>query len=539
MLAQPPALSLRAAAEPGSPVALSAVTRRVAVSGVARPGKLVTLTGSGFRAGMILQARWDSASTRMRVIWVNSAGRFRASIRIPAGSGAGAHKVSLSAVTARQLRVSGGSSSHRLVRAALVAKVAVKVIGVVVVPPPVPPVSAAACGSSLQYRIDHAVTGATLDLTGCAYSLAAPVEISRAVTLLGGTVNAAATGLVVMASNVTISGMTLHGPRYSTNNDHRAVDILGPSTASYISNVRVTGNTISGWDGKGVYARYVDGFTIDGNNIANIYYAGIEGYSVRNGRITGNHVHNIVGTGNAYGIVLTRAYGTLAQYPRSTDVVVSGNLVEDVPHWEGLDTHGGQRIQFVNNTVRRARNAVMIGPSPKASGGLPQYAPLDVIVSGNTIESGVANGSRDVGIYFGGANAGTDVLGSSIELATGAISGNTVTGYGTQSNGDSAAIHAQDTTGLQITGNSVIDASPTAIAIYYNNYGFSVTGNTIRDPWSSSVSWKGAYGIFVHVDYNTGTISGNTFVRGSKSATWVLTRTVVVNAKPHNHVTVN
>jgi hypothetical protein len=40
------------------------------------------------------------------------------------------------------------------------------------------------------------------------------------------------------------------------------------------------------------------------------------------------------------------------------------------------------------------------------------------------------------------------------------------------------------------------------------------------------------------VDYNTGTISENTFDRGTKMATYVLTNNVVVKDYPHNQVTV-
>ncbi len=57
---------------------------------------------------------------------------------------------------------------------------------------------------------------------------------------------------------------------------------------------------------------------------------------------------------NAYGIAVS-AYGG---EPRSSDVTVTGNTVEDVPTWHGLDTHGGLRIAFTNNTVRRASRPV-------------------------------------------------------------------------------------------------------------------------------------------------------------------------------------
>src|SRR5512144_3294128 len=47
---------------------------RVAVRGEAVPGQVVTLVGSGFRAGGILQVRWDRERHRTRLIWVNDRG---------------------------------------------------------------------------------------------------------------------------------------------------------------------------------------------------------------------------------------------------------------------------------------------------------------------------------------------------------------------------------------------------------------------------------------------------------------------------------
>jgi hypothetical protein len=398
--------------------------------------------------------------------------------------------------------------------------------------PPPPPSAPTGCGS-LQARIDSTPTGGTLDLGGCSYTVSTPATITRAMTVQGGSVTASASALLVAASNVTISGMTLRGPGGAGSSNY-AIQVSGPTDGAYLSNITLTGNTISDWDGDGVLARFVDGFTFSGNVISNISYAGIEGYSVRNGRITGNTIRNVTGTGNAYGIALTRGYGGgLAQNPRSSDVEVSGNTIEDVPNWEGLDTHAGQRIRFVNNTIRRCRNPIMVGASRDASGGPGIFAPLDVTVSGNVITDGDVSG-RDVGIYFLGANAGSGVPGSWNELATGVISGNTITGYGEQSNGDSAAIQIRDTSGLQVSGNTITEASPTAIEPYLNNVGFSISGNIITDPWSDSLSY--AYGIYVHGDYNTGAISGNTFRRGTRSARSVLTEDIVVASFPHNTV---
>ena len=157
----------------------------------------------------------------------------------------------------------------------------------------------------------------------------------------------------------------------------------GASATSNVSQITLSDDTISGFDGKGIDANFVDGFTFSFNAISNIWNAGISGTSVKNGHISGNHVFNVVGTPNSYGIILSRAYGSLAVYPRSSDIEVSGNTIEDVRNWDGINTHAGQRLKILNNVVRRSRNAIFVAGMANASGGADVLAPLDVTVSGN------------------------------------------------------------------------------------------------------------------------------------------------------------
>jgi hypothetical protein len=348
-------------------------------------------------------------------------------------------------------------------------------------------------------------------------------------------VNASTTALIVESSDVTISGMTLRGPGYASDASHMAIELLGSGVDGYLDTITVSGNTLTNWDGDGIYARFLDGFIFSANTISNIWYAGIEAYSVQHGQITGNVISNVIGTGNAYGIALTRGYGGgLSQNPRSSDVSVSGNVIEDIPNWEGLDTHAGQRITFTNNTIRRVLSPIMVGGSKDSEDGAFVFAPLQVTVSGNQIASGVTNGTMaGEAIFFGGA-AGS--LGSPTQLATGSISDNTITGYGLQSNGEYSAIKVANTSGLTVTANAILDASPTGIQVYDDNYNFTVSANTITDAWSQSLGY--AIGVYVHDDYNTGLISGNQFVHAGKVAAYVLTRKISIEPFPHNHVTV-
>src|SRR5690606_30430813 len=76
------------------------------------------------------------------------------------------------------------------------------------------------------------------------------------------------------------------------------------------------------------------------------------------GSITNCRIQSITNDGypnnNAYGIELSRREtSNLSSEPRTSDILVSGNVVTDVPTWEGIDTHAGQRIRIIGNTVLR------------------------------------------------------------------------------------------------------------------------------------------------------------------------------------------
>jgi outer membrane biosynthesis protein TonB len=193
-------------------------------------------------------------------------------------------------------------------------------------PTPTPTPAPAAC-ATLQSRIDATPTGGTLNLAGCAYTSGATV--SRSMTVLGATVTVGSgqTAVWVTASNVTLDG--LH--------------ISGGGVAQY-----------------GIAAHSVSGLTIRNSTITDIAYAGIMTLSVSGGTINSNMVQRIgmrlADGDNAYGIAISAYAGE----PPSSNVLVTGNTVEDVPTWHALDTHGGLRITFSSNTVRRCSRALFI-----------------------------------------------------------------------------------------------------------------------------------------------------------------------------------
>ncbi len=435
------------------PAGAATYTPRVVVKGVATPGRLVTLVGSGFRPGGILQVRWDKSPNRMRLIWVNGRGGFLAHLRIPRTAELGSHQVTFGR-PAKGMAVAS-TRSTQLVAQATALSVKIKVRGksgsagnapsptpapatapdpaatpdpastptptptptpapaAAPAPAPTPaPTSAASCGTSLQSRVDATSAGAVLDLTGCTY--AAGATVAKSLTLRGGTVKPArgTPGLLVLASDVTVDGLRVVGPQGTTyDKDEVGIEVQG-TLAAPIRGLTIRNSEIGTLGYGGLYIRHAAGFVVEGNLITDGVYAGIMVISGQGGRIAGNTVQRIgvVGAGangnNAYGIALSRGGGDLATDPRSVDIVVSGNLVEDVPTWHGLDTHGGERITWTGNTVRRSRSAIF--------------------VTGATSPSGYVRNNTIVGWPVGHeilTTSGGDAAATAVNLA---ISGNTI-----------------------------------------------------------------------------------------------------------------
>ena len=130
---------------------------------------------------------------------------------------------------------------------------------------------------------------------------------------------------------------------------------------------------------------------------------------------------------NAYGIAVSNESGAV-----SSDVVVDGNTVETVPTWHGLDTHGGVRISFTNNTVSGAPRALFI-----TSDGSGRRA-TDITVTGNRFLSPApAADAKAVTTY-----AATRV----------SVTGNSASGWGSASFFND---YQGQSTGLVVSGNAV------------------------------------------------------------------------------------
>ena len=391
-------------------------------------------------------------------------------------------------------------------------------------------IAAMAAGDTLYFPPGYTFKSTT------AHTIAkAMTVVAYGATLTQATAN---TGLwSVTASGVRFMGGTYTGPQHTTNQTGEKCFVFqGTAGASptNITDVSVEDATITEWGQYGIYAQYVQRFRFSRNTVRNIYYAGIAGLSAVQGEISENTVDTVVTTVNGYGIFLTRLeVDSLTTDPRSSDVAVTGNVVRNVTNWEGYDTHAGQRITFTGNVAYGCLKGISLNPCPNAS-SVETFAPLDCVVSGNTVDSGVTAGTSGYGISAAGC-AGSGV-GTPGELATVTITGNVIRGYGTQSTLASGAIYLRDTSGASVIGNKIVQPSPHGVCLYHDNYGFTVMGNQVEDAWSSTVTVPSV--VYVASDYNTGFVGGNADDTNGKSATYLNVNAVRIESYSHNTVTV-
>ena len=380
--------------------------------------------------------------------------------------------------------------------------------------------------AAVQAAVDAAIaSGGVVTFPPGVYKVTSAITVNGPVTLTGtGTIHqtASAHGLVITGDGVTVEGLTLtgrHSGAVSLDVDEDAIRAFGASAASPLSRLTVRTVTISGWGMYGVNAKWVDGFAVTGCDISRIGYAGVLATSALNGTISGNRISDVGpgSSGNMYGVALSREEtDSLLTDPHCADVVVSNNIVSGIA-WEGLDTHGGLRITFTGNMIRDCYVGIAVGESDNSSND-GTWAPKDVVVSNNVIDSSVDDGSAGYGVTFVGAPGATSAD-PATDYATGVVSGNVIRGHGTESSSTSGAIYVRNTEGLVVSGNVIERPSPLAVVAYYDNRGLTCLGNAVTDVWSDTHTDPSAVGLLS--DNNTGVMTGNVLRSGDKSATYL------------------
>jgi len=388
--------------------------------------------------------------------------------------------------------------------------------------------------TAIQAAIDAANAGDCVRFPNPSsyYKLSDELTISKSLTLVGGgfssqirqTVDAKSI-FEISASDVIIKSLYLRGTGAPTDDyvaSSSAVSAVGTDNGAgvaptYLAGISIADCYIYNWKMDGIYFQFVEDFDISHNRLETITYSGIMTSSSRRGRISNNHIEDIkcssgLGSGNGYGISMTRTSSAdLTRYPVCTDITVTGNTVRSVATWSGIDTHGGERLVVNSNTIFDTHYGITIGGSNNVT------APQEVLVNSNVLCSN-RTGTATTGISFTGS--------STTIYSSGSINGNIIENYGDQDTATSAAISFYQTRGLAVTGNTIINPSPTGIHVKYKNYGFTITGNVVRDAWTTDGS--SAWGIRVgNAANNEGVITGNSFLNtGTHGGTIVLNKAI-------------
>ena len=385
--------------------------------------------------------------------------------------------------------------------------------------------------ATLQSVFNVAVAGDVVGIRN-PWTITAPITVSKPLTIRcvhNGKITT--TGDVhafdVTASGVTFEKVTIAGNGSATAGTASAIRAVG-SEPNPILGLTVRDCTIRSFNKYAIEGVSVRDFTITRNVIEDIAYAGVMLTSPKGGVITDNTVRNIVqpsGFVNSYGIAVTRnGSQSLEMSPRASDVVISGNLIDGVPKWEGIDTHGGENLTITNNILKNVWIGIAMVPGVNES-GVDTYAPRNITITGNSIDSGRTDGTARANIQLIGCTTTVDNV---VEYATGVITGNTCIRGGTQNTSAQAAIFVQTTRGAVVSANVIIEPSPNAINLSSNNQGALVMDNTVIDAWTTNSSICAI--VYVPSVHQTATIQGNKAIRGAKAATKVNDRGLALSS---------
>lgn len=286
---------------------------------------------------------------------------------------------------------------------------------------------------------------------------------------------AGATFLNITGDDVEIHGVEIEG---RGNASTAAVDVLvnfsGTSSASYREGLKLIDCHLHSSGFYGVYSQFGSNVEIRGCVIEHVGYAAVMALSAANWIVNENRIDDVSpgSSGNAYGIAFTRdgSSGSLATYPASIDCQACNNLIQNVPSWEGLDTHGGQRITFSGNTIISCALGINVGPVPSIN-----LAPADIVITNNIIHAGSTGANAYRGIGSGGT--------ATSRAARIVCSGNVLSDFGRTFGSntlDDGAVMFQHTDALIISGNIIGNSRSNAICMAADNQNFLVNDNVVR-----------------------------------------------------------
>lgn len=309
------------------------------------------------------------------------------------------------------------------------------------------------------------------------------------------------TSALNLNSNVTVDGLEITGSGSEYLNYQTGFNIKG-TFDDYIENVTIKNCKIQNIGSDGIYANFAKNIYINNCHLYNLGYSGIIGYSVNDMHIDNTYIKKVVGNGTlAYGVAFTRYETTNTVInPLTSDCSVKNSVIEDIPVWEGLDTHGGVNITFEGNTIKNCKNPIMAGVGD-GDANETMFSPHNVRIINNNI---IGNHFGRYGIFVGGVNANNRVINPVIE-------GNKLIHAGWDTNTIAGTIHVQRSTGAKVLNNSLNECYSNGIVAYTLNDNITIDGNVIIDPQDSEN--RIVAGISARDIKNNGSITNNTILR--------------------------
>lgn len=212
--------------------------------------------------------------------------------------------------------------------------------------------------------------------------------IDRPVHLRGGIFRGTGHNLYVTADDVTLEDMVvIGGGNRDGNHDPGANSVFVAGTSNHTVNRFTARNvTVKNVGYTGIRVNHTHDFLVTQCHVENFRYAGIAVSSVKGGEISYNTVKHVLADSsvqwNSYGISVSNSTSLGISY-RSEDIDVVYNVIDDIPHWEGIDTHNGKNINMSYNRITGCRRGIAL----VANMSEPLSGPTACRVIGNSIDA--------------------------------------------------------------------------------------------------------------------------------------------------------
>lgn len=362
--------------------------------------------------------------------------------------------------------------------------------------------------AAIEAAIAAAPTGGILQFGAKTYKITDEIAVDKALTICGygytsqvKQVTGSKGVFVGTVSGISVYDLYHYGPQYGASATEIAIKVTGASAAAMVEKIKVERCFFKNWGYGAVYLEFVKQFSVFKNVIEDVHYTGVAAICATDGDVSYNYIDDIpssVAVGwNAYGIILTRnPVDSLVDSPRASRITCTHNIITNIPTWDAINTHAGSALLIANNATYNCYRGVNATDCP-GTDTTTMYAPQNVKIIGNHLESGVGDGSYDLGICLNGSTDGAG-LADVQEWAVGcSIIGNTVIGYGKEDTAQSGGIFFAETLGMVCTGNVTRFCSPNGIVPYALNLDFIVDSCSCVDIWTSTLAIGEAVGVNV------------------------------------------